>query len=115
MSSFCKDSLLVILFGSRARGEATPVSDYDLLAVKQEHIGDRLIIRWPAQIFAYSIDEVDKEIENLNTIVLDALVEGVLLCGDRLLFQKLRNKVDNVVKKRNLHKTKIGWVPVSNR
>ena len=26
----CRNSLLVILFGSRARGDATPASDYDI-------------------------------------------------------------------------------------
>jgi uncharacterized protein len=63
------DPLRIILFGSRARGDARPDSDYDLLVILEEvsdRRGSKLAIRGsfqdlptPADILVASIDEVD--------------------------------------------------------
>ncbi|BAJ51213.1 conserved hypothetical protein [Candidatus Caldarchaeum subterraneum] len=105
----CGDSLLVILFGSRARGEETPLSDYDLLVIKKRR-GDRVVLKWPAQIFNYTVDEVFEELSRLNTLVLDAVLEGRLLCGDEQLFEKLRREAEKIVEKQWLRKSETGWV-----
>ena len=66
------DPLRIILFGSRARGDARPDSDYDLLVILDE-VNDRrdlkLAIRGsfqdlptPADILVASVDEVDGRI-----------------------------------------------------
>jgi len=63
------DPLRIILFGSRARGDARPDSDYDLLVILEE-VNDRraskLAIRGsfqdlptPADVLVASVDEVD--------------------------------------------------------
>ncbi|MEM0349910.1 MAG: nucleotidyltransferase domain-containing protein [Candidatus Caldarchaeum sp.] len=105
----CGDSFLVILFGSRARGEETPLSDYDLLVIR-EHGGDRVVLKWPAQIFSYTVDEVFEELRRLNTLVLDAVLEGRFLCGDAQLFERLRKEAETIVEKRRLRKAENGWV-----
>jgi hypothetical protein len=46
----------------------------------------------------------------MNTIVIDSLIEGKLICGDVKLFKDLRNLALNEIKGRRLKKTKIGWV-----
>lgn len=33
LNELCRKSLVVVLFGSRARGDNTPLSDWDLMAV----------------------------------------------------------------------------------
>lgn len=108
-SRLCMDALLVVLFGSRARGDATAASDYDLLVVVH---GSRkgLQLEWPAQIFVFGLDIIRDEIRNMNTIVIDALIEGELICGDETLFKELRAHALSEVERRRLRKTKIGWV-----
>ncbi|MDJ0273301.1 MAG: nucleotidyltransferase domain-containing protein [Candidatus Caldarchaeum sp.] len=105
----CGDSVLVILFGSRARGEATPLSDYDVLAIKKQR-SDRVVLKWPAQIFNYTVDEVFEELLRLNTLVLDAVLEGIFLCGDEKLFEELRREAETIVERRRLKKAETGWV-----
>ncbi|MCS6784866.1 MAG: nucleotidyltransferase domain-containing protein [Candidatus Caldarchaeum sp.] len=112
VEGLCRESLLVVLFGSRARGEETPLSDYDLLVVKTRREGERLVIRWPAQLFVFGLSEIHDEVENLNTVVLDALTEGKLLCGNRETFEKLRREALEMVERRRIRKTASGWLPV---
>ncbi|MCS7129694.1 MAG: nucleotidyltransferase domain-containing protein [Candidatus Caldarchaeum sp.] len=106
----CADSLLVVLFGSRARGEDYPLSDFDLLVVRKEYTGDRLVINWPAQIFSYSLAEVRAELAGFNPVVLDALTEGKLVCGDEKLYEQLRREAVEMLEKKRLRKTGLGWV-----
>jgi predicted nucleotidyltransferase len=106
---FCEDALLVVLFGSRARGDATAVSDYDFLVVV-EGVRKEFLLEWPAQIFIFGLDIIGDEIRSMNTIVIDALIEGKLICGDVKLFKDLRNLALKEIEGRRLKKTKIGWV-----
>lgn len=112
LEGLCRDSLLVVLFGSRARGEETPLSDYDLLVVKREREGDRFSIEWPAQLFVFGLSEMREEIANLNAVVLDALTEGKLLCGDIEVFEALRREALETIERRRIRKTASGWFPV---
>ncbi len=104
----CNEGYTVILFGSRARGEARIDSDWDLLI-----IGDKPPTEPPndlAQVHYADVSTAEREIENFNTIFLDAFYEGKLLCGDAVVFNKLRNKVLNVT--RDFIKTKDGWIRI---
>ncbi len=63
-----------------------------------------------AQVHYVNVLTAEREIENFNTIFLDAFYEGKLLCGDAVMFNKLRNKVLNVT--RDFVKTKDGWIRI---
>ncbi len=83
----------VILFGSRARGDAGPDSDIDLIVIEAEPFGpgrDRRAeavrlwralsgFRVPKDILVYSRDEVDYWRDSLNHVLARALREGTVL------------------------------------
>lgn len=83
----------VILFGSRARGEAGPESDVDLIVVETEPFGperDRFAealrlwraldgFRVAADVLVYSRDEVEYWRDSLNHVLARALREGRVL------------------------------------
>ncbi len=102
--------LLIVLFGSRARGDSTPASDYDLLIVSNKAGRRGVEVRWPAQLFRYSLEEARRRLEEGDTILLDALTEGKLLCGDERLFNELRGHAQRVIGRLGIEKTRIGWV-----
>jgi predicted nucleotidyltransferase len=83
----------VVLFGSRARGDARHDSDLDLLIVEKESFGPhrsrsreirriRRILsdfRIPKDILVYSVDEVAKWRNSVNHILAKCLREGKVL------------------------------------
>ena len=83
----------VSLFGSRARGEAGPDSDVDLIVVEAEPFGperDRFAealrlwrtlggFRVAADVLVYSRDEVEYWRDSLNHVLARALREGRIL------------------------------------
>lgn len=83
----------IILFGSHARGEATPDSDVDLLVITTEaydaHNSRRKIlarlwrslarIRTPVDLVLSSIDEVEQWRDTTNHLIARALREGKVL------------------------------------
>ena len=83
----------VILFGSRARGDAREASDVDLVVVESEPFGKTRSRRleavrlWRAQssfvvpkdILVYSLDEVALWRDSLNHVLAQALREGKVL------------------------------------
>lgn len=85
----------IILFGSRARGEARPDSDVDLLIIEREPFGKKRSRRkeavrlWralahfriPKDILVYSHEEVEKWKGSINHAVARALREGRVLFG----------------------------------
>ena len=102
----CNEGYTVVLFGSRARGEARIDSDWDLVI-----IGSKPPAEPPndlAQVHYANEEFAEREIMNFNTIFLDAFYEGKLLCGDQAVFNRLRSLVLNVTK--GFIKTKDGWV-----
>ncbi|MGC8544157.1 MAG: nucleotidyltransferase domain-containing protein [Vulcanisaeta sp.] len=87
----CGKGYIVVLFGSRARGEARIDNDWDLLI-----IGDKPPTEPPndlAQVHYADELTAEKEIKNFNTIFLDAFYEGKLLCGDTVTFNRLKDLV----------------------
>lgn len=82
----------IILFGSRARGDAAPDSDVDLLVIVPEGFSGaqrwRMMqtirksiarIRCSKDILLYSRDEVEQWRSSLNHVVATALREGKVL------------------------------------
>ena len=83
----------IILFGSRARGDARPSSDLDLIVIESEPFeGERsridemarlskAIAKFlvPADILVYSRDDVEYWRDSLNHVLARALREGRIL------------------------------------
>ena len=83
----------VILFGSRARGDARENSDVDLIVVEAEPFGPersrheesvrlyRALARFriPADVLVYSREDVDYWRDSLNHVLARALREGKVL------------------------------------
>jgi len=90
------DPEAIILFGSRARGDADADSDVDLLIIEREPFGrGRSRIREAARLYhalrylpaskdllVYSRDEFQRWKEALNHVVANAVREGRLLYGN---------------------------------
>jgi predicted nucleotidyltransferase len=79
----------IVLFGSRARGDARPDSDLDLLIEVESNLppraravqvdalfGQRM---WPMDIMVYTPEEVQKHRQNRNSLVSAAEREGKVL------------------------------------
>ena len=85
----------VVLFGSRARGDATPGSDIDLLVVEDDPFDHRRSrrdelrrlraavsqFRVPKDILVYSQAEVEQWRHSLNHVIAKAYREGSILYG----------------------------------
>ncbi len=83
----------VILFGSRARGDATAESDYDLIVVEAAPFDEgrsriseaarlyRALAEFEAEadVLVYSRDDVDRWRDSLNHVLARALREGRVL------------------------------------
>ncbi len=95
----------IILFGSRARGDWLPHSDYDLLVVAdfQEPFLDRIyelsgLARGPVEFHPYTLDEVRDLLRRGVPSIVDALEEGIVLYekeefGEvRRLFEEMKRK-----------------------
>jgi predicted nucleotidyltransferase len=90
------DPEAIILFGSRARGDARPDSDVDLLIIEREPFGPgRSRIQEAARLYhalrhlpaskdllVYSRDEFQRWKEALNHVVANATREGRVLYGN---------------------------------
>jgi predicted nucleotidyltransferase len=109
IEELCGRALVVALFGSRARGDYTPLSDWDLLAVveggdyKVEHRGVGQVVWLP-------LDKLDEVLE-WSMVVLDAVADAKPICGDREKLEEVRKKVEEYVKRSGLVRTKHGWFP----
>ena len=109
LKELCSRSLAVVLFGSRARGDYTPLSDWDLMAIIP--MGEyRVEVRDIGQVVWLPLSELD-HVLNHSMIILDAVADGKVLCGDSGVFKYVKDKVDEYVKGKNLVRTKYGWFP----
>ncbi|MCX8169491.1 MAG: nucleotidyltransferase domain-containing protein [Candidatus Methanomethyliaceae archaeon] len=79
----------IILFGSRARGDYKPWSDYDILIIAEfnEKYLDRIAkifellndINIPIEPHPYTINEAIEMLKRGNPIIVNALSEGLML------------------------------------
>ena len=103
----------VILFGSRARGDWMPWSDYDLLIIAdfKERYLDRISkvldilknIHLPIEPHPYTISEALEMLRRGNPIIVDALEEGRILYSTAE-FEMLTKEYEKL-KKRGLRRT----------
>ena len=78
-----------ILFGSRARGDWGPWSDYDLLIIadfekpylqRTAEISKELVdIDIPVEVHPYTLKEAEEMLKKANPLIVDALEEGIIL------------------------------------
>jgi predicted nucleotidyltransferase len=109
IEELCGRALVVALFGSRARGDFTPLSDWDLLAVVES--GDyKVEHRGVGQVVWLPLDKLDEVLE-WSMVVLDAVADAKPICGDREKLEEVRKKVEEYVRRRGLVRTKHGWFP----
>ncbi|AKG38578.1 DNA polymerase III subunit beta [Infirmifilum uzonense] len=103
----------VILFGSRARGDWGPWSDYDFLLIAEfdqpylrrmaevlEAVADTEL---PVELHPYTPDEALSMLEKGNPLIVDALEEGIVLYSSPTL-HKLKDKLEEL-KQRGLSRT----------
>lgn len=82
------DIEFIVLFGSRARGDAVEGSDYDILVGLRTQDGLRLTDRigllqdeltGKVQVLPYPVAEVRRMLDDRNGLVLNALADGIPL------------------------------------
>lgn len=87
----------LVLFGSRARGDWTRDSDFDVLVGLRGDDGRRWVDRlaeWearegPVDVFPYARSEWERMFQDRHLLLLDALEHGVVL-WDRGSFERMR-------------------------
>jgi predicted nucleotidyltransferase len=80
----------VVLFGSRARGDAHEMSDYDLVIIADfkepyNHRRDWVVRLAPmisVDLFCFTPVEFRKLFDDLNLTAIDAIGEGIVLAGE---------------------------------
>ncbi len=104
-----------ILFGSRARGDHKPWSDYDILLIGEfkEPYLERLKIlfdltegiRVPIEPHPYTIDEALTMLERGNPMIVDVIEEGKQILMDEE-YEKILRKYREMKKAGKLKRTK---------
>lgn len=112
----------VALFGSRARGDYRPWSDYDILVIadSSEKYLDRIgrilellgSVDVNIELHPYTLDEAIEMLRKGNSIIVDGLSEGIVLyCGEK--FEELLNLYRELVR-RGLRKSETSVAIPSN-
>lgn len=95
------EAVTLILFGSRARGEQTALSDYDLLVIRKR--GDEgsayknFEPHLSISIFEVWLDELEST-AYWNSVVLSALLEGCVILDNLGVGLKLKRLRERLVK-----------------
>jgi len=107
--AFLEDLWGVILFGSRARGEAEKNSDYDIFIVldnipfrpieRQEFIIDRIGAKGNMNIIAKTREEFESSFPSLY---LDLALDGIILFDRDGYMEKRLIKIKNIIKNTGL-------------
>ena len=107
----------IILFGSRARGDHTQGSDFDLIFVgdfKDNFIKRPLNLlklnesKYNYELFCYTEEEFEKMFRYGNALLLDALDEGVPLVGKD--FFDTYKKQFNAMIEQGLKRSRCTWI-----
>ena len=107
INELCRRAVAVVLFGSRARGDNTPLSDWDLLAIVPT--GEyRVEVMSIGQVVWLPLDNLDHVLE-VSMVILDAIFDGKLLCSDEDVFMVVKRRVSDYVEKKGLVRTRAGW------
>jgi len=86
------------------------LSDYDLLAV----VEDPIEVEGPPfiQLFVINARELESEVRRFNTVVLDAVVEGIILHDGLGIYGMIKGMVEEEIKRRGVKRDKREWIPV---
>lgn len=112
-----EDVEFVVLFGSRARGDWSRGSDYDILLGLRSDDGKRLIDRMadfaplgagPIELFPYSRSEWQRMFEEFHPLLLETLEYGVVL-WDRGAFSGMREVFRQFRVSGRIRPWKSGW------
>jgi len=103
------NNVTIILFGSRARGDYSALSDTDILVILEkasiEILEDILSIAYKSDLIAPEIHLFEKEwvLENFekNTVLLDAIYEGIVLIDNLRIIKQLKDRLAQLMK--------LGW------
>jgi len=103
------NKVTIILFGSRARGDYSALSDTDILVILEkasiEILEDILSIAYKSDLIAPEIHLFEKEwvLENFekNTVLLDAIYEGIVLIDNLRIIKQLKDRLAQLMK--------LGW------
>ncbi|MBI4745219.1 MAG: nucleotidyltransferase domain-containing protein [Deltaproteobacteria bacterium] len=110
-----------VVFGSSARGEATPHSDIDILIVaeginpKRHKRGEeilqikKILHPVPLDILLFSPDEVVSNFENHNPLFLDIAEEGVVLFDTNGFLKGQMAETRAYIEARGIEKIQGGW------
>ncbi|NWF95418.1 MAG: nucleotidyltransferase domain-containing protein [Candidatus Thorarchaeota archaeon] len=105
-----------VLYGSRADGTASLLSDFDLLwIVEGEPDRDairREAVRRGVDLFLVTVSELNNALENHNSIVLDALTRGRVLFDTLDMIPSLKEQVRRLIEAHGLVRTEVGWTSV---
>lgn len=107
----------VVLFGSRARGDAMVDSDYDLVVGLRHEDRRRFVQRigvyqdtetGRCDVFPYTPSELDLMERDHNELLLEALADGAALF-DRGAWRRLRGRFQERLDTGLLRRSSIGW------
>lgn len=107
---------VAVVFGSHARGDATQLSDVDMILVCRElpsgwlerlkAIGQRA--KFPIQALAYTAEELEEAVRRPCFVILDAILEGVPLVDDGT-WEKVKQVYGEIKEKYSLRKEGRKW------
>ncbi len=106
-----------IIFGSRARGNALPYSDYEIVIIgefKEKYINRsewivQIAPEVPIDVFCYTPDEFEMLFNQYNLTAIDAINDGIFLRGEEYL-QKFVEKL-KYFKEKGLRKERHILIP----
>jgi predicted nucleotidyltransferase len=94
------DQLIILLFGSRGRGDHSVISDFDVLCIIPNEISEdenselrQLSLRHSTDLFIYSISQIADLIKNHNSILLMGFSEGKVIFDGLDKYAELYEKV----------------------
>ncbi len=109
--------LCIILYGSRAKGTYTPLSDMDIIVISNSFDMDFLSrikslidlnnTAFPIEPLGYTESEFEGMLESFRLTALDAVHEGVAIYGDDY-FKKFKERLAELVKM-GTYKGKSSW------
>ena len=107
----------VVLFGSRARGDALEDSDYDLLVglcrADELRLTDRIavyqdLVTGKVEVLPYPVSELRQMLDDRNGLVLNALADGLTLY-DRGPWSDLQAEFRTLLKEGEIRRFPGGW------
>ncbi len=110
------DLISIVIFGSRARGDYTENSDFDILIIAshlpERHLARMGYIREPLLSFDEKVQVLAKtHIEfdsNFPPLYLDIALDGKILVDKDGFMEKRLRKIKNIIKDSSLYRIKAG-------